>query len=128
MTKRLFPTALAAVLAGLPAALAAQDAAQDAAPVQLSLEHRMLIRCSAAFAIVASGQENGNEQALTFPPMDGTGREFFVRSSAQVMDEAGLGREQISAALSAEAQQLWDEDLIDEVMPVCLRFLEASGL
>ena len=54
------------------------------------------------------------------------GREFFVRASAQVMDEAGLDREQISAALSAEAQDLWDSGSLAEVMPVCLGLLPAE--
>ena len=93
---------------------------------QLSLDHRMLVRCSAAFAIVANGQANGNADALRYPDLSQRGREFFFRASAQVMDEAGLSREEISAALSAEAQDLWDEGTIDEVMPVCLSLLPAE--
>lgn len=101
--------------------------AQSPVPApQLSLDHRMLVRCSAAFALVATGQENGNEAALRYPDLSQRGREFFVRASAQVMDEAGLDRAQIRAALSAEAQDLWDGDMLDQVMPVCLELLPAE--
>jgi len=97
-------------------------AAQTPAP-QLSLDHRMLVRCSAAFAIVGTGQENGNAEALRYPDVTERGREFFVRASAQVMDEAGLDRDQITAALTAEAQDLANSGSLDQVMPVCLGLL-----
>lgn len=96
--------------------------AQVAAP-QLGVEHRMLVRCSAAFALVSFGQDNGNAEALAYPAMGERGREFFVRASAQVMDEAGLDREQIQAALTAEAQDLVDSGTLDQIMPVCLTLL-----
>jgi hypothetical protein len=89
----------------------------------LSLEHRMLLRCSAAFATVAQGQAQGSAEALAFPDLRQSGREFFVRASAQVMDEAGLNREQIAAALTNEAQQLRDGDTLEQIMPVCLALL-----
>ncbi len=109
------------------ALLAAPTLAAAQTPVpQLSLDHRMLVRCSAAFAIVATGQGNGNSEAMRYPDMGEHGREFFVRASAQVMDEAGLDRSQIEAALSAEAQDLRDNGTIDEVMPVCLSLLPAE--
>ncbi len=95
---------------------------------ELSLEQRTSLRCAAAFAIVAEGQANGNAEALAWPAVGERGKEFFVRASAQVMDQAGLNRDQISAALSAEAQKLWDEGNIDDVMPGCLLLLEASGI
>ncbi len=107
-------------------AAAPQEAAPEQPAVQLSLEHRMLVRCSAAFALVANGQANGQEDALRYPAMAADGQEFFVRASAQVMDEAGLDRAQISAALSAEAQDLWDSGTIDDVMPACLGLLPAG--
>lgn len=107
----------------LPFALIAPPvAAQDAVP-QLTLEQRMLLRCSAAFALVAEGQANGNAAAQQYPAMAERGREFFVRASARVMEEAGLDRNQISAALSAEAQDIWDNGTLDEVMSPCLALL-----
>ncbi|MFB0612792.1 hypothetical protein [Aurantiacibacter poecillastricola] len=113
------------IILAVAALLAPSLAAAQAMP-QLSLDQRMLLRCSAAFALVAEGQANGNEEAQRFPDMNERGREFFVRASAQVMDEAGLDREQIAAALSAEAQDIWDKGTLGEVMPVCLAMLPAE--
>ena len=96
--------------------------AQEAAP-RLSLEHRMLVRCSAALAMVAHGQASGQEDALRYPDLRESGQEFFVRASAQVMDAAGLDRAQITAALSAEAQDLQDSGTLHDVMPTCLTLL-----
>ncbi|MCP5383067.1 MAG: hypothetical protein H6913_00415 [Altererythrobacter sp.] len=108
-------------------------AAAFAAPVtaqapQLTLEQSAALRCSAAFALVAEGQANGNAEALAFPPLATRGREFFVRTSARIMDETGRTREQVAAMLQAEAQKLWDEDMIGEVMPGCMLLLDASGV
>ena len=68
--------------------MAAPLSAQPAEAIPLSLDQRMLVRCSAAFAMIAHGQENGNAEALQYPPLAERGREFFVVSSARVMDEA----------------------------------------
>ena len=100
--------------------------AQDKAP--LSLEHRMLLRCSAAFALVAQGQEAGKEAASQYPPLGTRGKEFFVRSAAEVMDAAGLGRAEINAALQREARALAASQTLEKVMPVCLEALDNSGL
>ena len=119
--------ALAPVLALAALSLSAPSIAPAQSPAPpLSLDHRMLLRCSAAFALVANGQENGNAEALRYPDLSQRGREFFVRASAQVMDEAGLDRAQIAAALSAEAQDLWDSGTLEQVMPVCLGLLPAE--
>ena len=115
MTRLLLPLALFAATTPV--------LAQDAAPVELSLEHRMLLRCSAAFAMVAYGQDNGNEAALRYPHDEEAYREFFVRASGQVMDETGMDEDAISAALSREAQDLWDSGTLEQVMPPCLDML-----
>ncbi len=114
-------TAIALALICTPSLAAAQSASH-----QLSLDQRMLLRCSAAFAVVSAGQNAGNADALQYPDLSDRGREFFVRASAQVMDEAGLDRAQIQAALTAEAQDLRDSGTIHEVMPVCLGMLPAE--
>lgn len=114
--KRLGLILLGALLAHCPPALAQ-------APAPLSLDHRMLLRCSAAFALVANRQANGEPAALVYPPMAARGREFFVRASARVMDEAGLGRDALAAALRAEAAGLADEETLAALMPVCLGLL-----
>ena len=104
--------------------LAAPAAAQD--PQPRSLEHKMLLRCSAAFALVARWQQAGNAEFLRYPPLGERGREFFVRASAKVMDEAGLDRDGIEAALVLEAQSLLPAGAVDAVMPACLSALAAS--
>ena len=53
--------AIAVVLAALLAAPAAAQVPPP--PSQLTLEHRMLLRCSAAFALVAYRQGTGDGEA-----------------------------------------------------------------
>ncbi|WAT17447.1 hypothetical protein OZN62_11015 [Aurantiacibacter sp. MUD11] len=119
MNRIVLALALAATAVSAPPPVLAQQADLP----QVSLDHRMLLRCSAAFALVAFAQASGNETGTRYPDVTESGREFFVRASAQVMDEAGLDRTQIEALLNAEAQALWDEGSIDQVMPVCLPML-----
>ena len=109
----------------LAAALALQAAPADPA---LKQEDRALLRCAAAFAILAEGQANGNAAAKKWPPIEARGREFFVRVLAQVMDRTGLDRDGISRLISAEAQDLWDKQEAEKVMPSCLVMLESSGI
>ena len=111
---------LAAIALAATPSLAA--ATQEPLP-PLSLDHRMLLRCSAAFAIVANRQAGGDPAFARYPQMAEQGREFFVRAGAQVMDEAGMTREQVASALAAEAQDLVASDTLDAVMPVCLTLL-----
>jgi len=119
---------LAIVLAAfLVTAPAAAQPAPAPAP-RLSLEHRMLLRCSAAFALVAYRQDNGDAEALQYPPLKERGSEYFVRASARVMDEAGLDRDGVSTALRTEAQDLLKDRTLSAVMPVCLTALEQAGL
>jgi hypothetical protein len=106
--------------------IAVPASAQPAQPPQLSLEHKMLLRCSAAFALVARWQEGGRPEVQQYPPLDERGKEFFVRASARVMDEAHLDREALEAALLTEARSLLPEGAVGAVMPACLSALEAS--
>ena len=119
MTRSFFPNLLAAAaLAVLPAATAAQEAAPE-----LSLEQRMLLRCSAAFALVSAGQAKGNAEALRFPRDEAAYREFFVQAAARVMEETGMGRSAIESAMQREAQDLVDNGSVAQVMPACLSLL-----
>ena len=132
--------AIAAAFAALcPAALfAATPAAQGSAetPPELSFEQATLLRCSAAFAIIASEQGRGNEAALAYPALQDRGKEYFVRTGAQLMDELQLSREEVRALLAAEVGKLQAESgqaqdpaaAVDAVMQPCLLSLEASGL
>ena len=118
-------------IASLAAALALPAtslAAQPTAPAPLSLEHRMLLRCSAAFALVATRQDAGDAEALAYPPLKERGREFFVRASAKVMDEAKLDRAALAEAMRSEAEAMVDAPSLDQIMPPCLDALTAAGL
>lgn len=120
-----------ALMPAIPAAAQQVAPLPPAAPTPapaLSLEQRMLLRCSAAFALVAHGQAVGDPAALAWPAMGERGREFFVRASARLIDEASLDRAALTAVMVQEAQGLGDGDALTTAMPPCLSALEASGL
>lgn len=119
-----------ATLVLVPIATSAQLAAQpqQSATITLNAEQRASLRCAAAFALVSHGQSIKNEAALKWPEMGEKGREYFVRASAQLMDETGATRAQISQLLSREAQSLIDTEQVDQIMPSCLVMLGASGV
>jgi len=108
----------------LAALLATPAAAQPAPQRELSLEHRMMLRCSAAFALVAHRQETGDPSVAQYPPLKERGSKYFVHASAKVMEQAGLDRDGITAALRAEAQTLTQGGTLTAIMPVCLTALE----
>jgi hypothetical protein len=112
--------ALAAALVAVP--LAAQT------PPPLTIEQRTGLRCSAAFAIAAQAQARGDAEALSLPPLAQRGREFFVRFSAQLMDDTGMTRDAVAALLTAEAQALGSREELRQVMPACLLLLDTSGV
>lgn len=92
----------------------------------MSLDHQGALRCSAAFAIVAIRQQQG--QAGQYPALGERGREYFVRAAAKVMEDTNMDRAAISNALRAEAQGLAKDGQLDAVMPACLLMLDAAGL
>ena len=94
----------------------------------LSQENRAVIRCSAAFALVGARQARGGESGKQWPEITVRGREFFVVALAGIMEERGLGRDQISQLVRAEAERLNREKQVDAVMPACLLMLESSGV
>ncbi len=96
--------------------------------VKLTQENKAAIRCSAAFAMVAHGQSTGNEASQKWPDLGTRGREFFVVALAQLMDQTGLDRAGVTRLVTEEAQRLWDNGEVDQVMPACLLMLEASGV
>lgn len=128
--------AFAALFALVPSAVNAQEVGAVPPPPQPTLEQATLLRCSAAFAIIASDQALGDETALAYPPLGERGKEYFVRSSARLMDELGLTRESLQDLLTAEVVRLREPSgaadrsgpMVDAVMQPCLLSLEASGL
>ncbi len=119
----------------LSAALLAAPAAAQQQPA-FTLEHRMMLRCSAAFALVAAEQQRGNASALAYPPLGERGREYFVRASVRLMDDLKLSREQVEASLRTEVEGLRKASkeasdplqYVDGLMQPCLSALDASGL
>ena len=99
----------------------------DTDEASLSLENKSLLRCAAAFALVARSQEAGEESSHKWPELGERGREFFVRALAQVMDETGYDREGITRAAGAQAREIQQSGDLDKIMPVCLVMLENSG-
>lgn len=121
---------LALMGAALPASAQPADTGEEAALPPLNLQQQASLRCGVTFGLVAGGQERGEENALAYPPMEPRGREFFIRTTAQLMDEAGLTREQVQAMvmIQLEALDAMGENAVAETMPACLSLLDASGL
>jgi hypothetical protein len=130
--------AAAAALAVLAtsAAQAGEASSGPAIEPQLNLEQKALLRCSAAFGIIAGEQQRGIESAQAYPSLGERGREYFVRAGAQLMDDLGLTRDQIDAMMRAEVAALQEQSvaadnpraIVDAVMQPCLIALDASGL
>src|SRR5688500_14758931 len=124
---RKFLAFIAIALLGVPA---------SAQQPTLSLEQKTLLRCSAAFAIIASEQQRGVATALAYPPLVERGKEYFVRSSARLVDELQVTREQVEVMLRGEVEALQagsvaadnPAQFVDQVMQPCLLSLAASGL
>lgn len=115
-------------------AIAAQPlAAQEAAPApdlpQLTMEQQTSLRCGVAFAVVAQAQKAGDPSVAHYPPVGERGREFFVRTTASLMEQTGAGREAVGMMVVSEVKSLTDDPAaVDAVMPACLLLLDASGL
>ncbi len=116
-----FAISFALVAQASPAPAAAREP-------QLSIEQRTGLRCAAAFALVAQAQARGDAEALSLPPLATRGREFFVRFSAQLMDDTGMTRDAVAGLLAAEAQALGAGSDVRQVMPACILLLDASGI
>jgi hypothetical protein len=86
--------------------------AAPAAPLpDLTLEQSGALRCSVAFGRGHKAQE------------------FFVRTTARLMDELGADRRTIMGLVMREHTALAETpEQLDEVMPACLMLLDAAGL
>ncbi|HEY7807440.1 MAG TPA: hypothetical protein VIC34_09600 [Croceibacterium sp.] len=116
-------------VAALALALAAPAMAQQAKPTpQLTDDQRVLLHCSATFALVSGRQHAKDPRALAFPDVTQRGREYFVRAMVQLMDDAGLDHDAIAKLVSQEAAGLQDPGVLYKQMPTCLASLQASGL
>ena len=89
-----------------------------------------------AFAIIANEQQRGIASSLAYPPLAERGKEYFVRSSARLVDELQVTREHVEVMLRAEVEALQAGSMasanpaqyVDQVMQPCLLSLAASGL
>lgn len=116
------------------AATAAPMAAQQPAPLpDLNLEQQTAMRCSAAFAYVAAGQARKDPAFAGYPPVGMRGREFFVRTTAGLIDATGATRPQVQelfrrsyADLTAGLAKAPDRSAaLNAVMRPCLSLLDA---
>lgn len=110
----------------LSAPATAQTAPEQGPPALLSLQQSTALKCSAAFALGAAMQARG--EGREWGPLLPRGREFMVRTSAQVMDDSGRTRDQVAAELTEQARLLGKPGALAAVMPPCLLLLDASGL
>ena len=125
--KRLLITA---ALFGIAAPLTAAEAPP------LNLEQKMLLRCSAVFAIIANEQSRGFESAKAYPPLATRGKEYFVQAGATLMEAHQLTHEQVETMYKAEIQKLLNESyeaedpqkFVASLMQPCLLSLDASGI
>lgn len=110
--------------------LAAQPAAPaiTMTPVPLDIRQQTALRCSVAIAMGAEQQRMGKPEDSSWPDLTTRGREYFVRSLAQLMDETGATREGIALYARPEVEALKQPGRLTEIMPACLAMLDASGL
>lgn len=97
-------------------------------PVPLDIQQQTALRCSMAIAMAAEQQRAGAATDQGWPDLTERGREFFVRSLAQLMEDTGLTRDGLVAQARPEVETLKQPGRLAEVMPGCLLLLDASGL
>ncbi len=121
--------ASALLLSALPAA-----AQSPATAPKLTLAQETSLRCSAAFGLIAYDQKRGAPGADAFPPLETRGREFFVRTTARLMDETGASRETVQALLKVRVDELQKGagesanpgEFVGRTVRACLPLLDAE--
>lgn len=99
-----------------------------------TVELSAAVRCAALFGIVAGEQARGQADAQRFPPLAQRGREFFVRTGAELMDAEGLDRAAMQARMQAEVGRIQAESaaapdarrFVDAAMQPCLTLLDTA--
>lgn len=92
----------------------------------LTLNEHAALKCSAAFAL-AAGKQGAGRAALP-PAQASRAKEFFVRTSASVMDTANWPRERVAGEIGNLVKSLQRPGELEAAMPPCLLLLDASGL
>lgn len=133
-------TLIASLALTLALSTAPQDepaaAGQAADPVisldQLPIEQAAAARCGMVFALVSRWQKTGDPRGESHDNMEtGGGREFFVRTMANLMDAAGITNQQVAALAMEEVNKLDTPEggeRAEAMMPACLLMKEAAGL
>ncbi|WP_285711297.1 hypothetical protein [Erythrobacter oryzae] len=127
----------------LAALLMAQAAPENPAPPAsganavvsldaLPLEQAAAARCAVAFATVSRWQKTGDARGKGYPDIEAQGgREFFVRVMAKLMEETGLGREDVISLTTRAADDNEGEggaERVKAIMPACQMMKSAAGL
>ncbi len=118
----LAPLALAAAPAAAP------PAAMPPAPPALTALQATALRCGVVFALGAAMQAGRSPEAARWPGLGTRGKEYFVRVTAQLMDETRASRETLAALAMREVPALQRPGTVAAAMPQCLPLLEAAGL
>ena len=113
----------------------ALPASADQIPLpKLNLAQETSLRCSAAFGLIAYDQQRGAPGASAYPPLSERGREFFVRTTARLMDETGASREVIQSLLKVRVNDLQKgaieakdpQAFVGATVKACLPLLDAE--
>lgn len=131
MMTLLFAAALA--LQDTPAEPTSRPAPVDTITLDdLPIDQAAAARCAIAFATVSRWQKAGEARGAAYPDMEaGGGREFFVRTMAQVMDSTGLTRDGVVQLAFREFEASNNpegEARIKAMMPACQMLKTAAGL
>jgi len=122
-------TLLAAALA-LQAAPAAPAPAPASSLAELDVEEAAALRCAVAFAFVSDWQKAGDARGAPWPGLaEAGGREFFVRTMAQLMDRRRLDRQGVLDLVALQSERFKaSPDEVPAMMPACLLLKSAAGL
>ncbi|MFM5908659.1 MAG: hypothetical protein ACKOPO_13915 [Novosphingobium sp.] len=124
----------ALALAMLAPAAQAQQGTQMAPLPSLSLMQETALRCSAAFGLVAHDQSRGAPGSANYPALGKRGREYFVRTTARLMDETGATRDQVQVLLRQRVDALQKgaiesrnpAEFVSRTIKACMPLLDAE--
>lgn len=122
--------AVAFALQAFPAAAPTPTPVAPLALEDLAEEEAAALRCAVAFAKVGEWQKAGDPRGKDWPEIaEGGGREFFVRTMAQLMDRRKLDREGVRGIVARQnAVFAAAPDTVPAIMPACLMMKAAAGL
>ncbi|MGB3806653.1 MAG: hypothetical protein WA936_05590 [Erythrobacter sp.] len=108
----------------------------ETAPIEtldeLPIEQAAAPRCGIAFAVVSRWQKTGDPRGDEYEDVEESGgREFFVRTMANLMERRDLSREELLALVETEVQALDNVEgaqRIEGMMPACSLMKETAGL